>query len=312
MVIPILGLLVLLGAYFAYVFIKDLRAHRNEPSKAHTGLIGTVGFGTLFLDVLGIGNFATSTALFKMFKQIDDKKIPGTLNVCTSLPQVVSATFLITTIEVDPLTLITMIISSSLGAYFGASIISKLSVHKIRLIISLALIATAAIMFCGMQGWMPGGGEATGLTGVNLVIANIGNFVLGALMTAGIGAYAPCMALVYFLGLSPRVAFPIMMGSCAFLMPVASLKFIKEGAYDRKICLIITLTGIVGVLVAVVLVKSIPLAALKWVVMGVIIYTAVSMFRSFTAGRKEHPPVDTGLEPAGDQEGLAKDTEGVR
>ena len=40
-------------------------------------------------------------------------------------------------------------------------------------------------------------------------------------MTLGIGLYAPCMILVSLLGMDPRAAFPIMMGSCALLMPVA-------------------------------------------------------------------------------------------
>ncbi len=287
MLIIILGILLLLGLYFAYVFIKDYRAHRQENTKVSTPLVGVLGFVTLFFDVLGIGNFATSTALFKLFKIIDDRKIPGTLNVCTSLPEVVSATFLITAIEVDPLTLVTMLVSSSAGAYFGASIISRFSVHKIRFTLSMALFATAIIMFCGLMGWMPGGGTATGLTGSNLVIANVGNFILGVLMTAGIGAYAPCMALIYFLGMSPLVAFPIMMGSCAFLMPVAGLKFIKEGAYDRKISMIISLSGILGVSVAAIFVKSIPLGVLKWVVIGVVLYTSATMFYALLKGRRE-------------------------
>lgn len=78
-------------------------------------------------------------------------------------------------------------------------------------------------------------------------------------MMVGIGLYAPCMASVFALGLSPRVAFPIMMGSCAFLMPVASIKFIKEDAYDVKATVIISIIGSLGVFIAGLLVKSLPL-----------------------------------------------------
>ena len=92
----------------------------------------------------------------------------------------------------------------------------------------------------------PAGGDAIGLTGVKLIFAIIANFILGALMTLGIGLYAPCMALVFALGLSPAIAFPIMMGSCAFLMPAASVKFVKEGAYDRKASMAITVFGVIG------------------------------------------------------------------
>ena len=106
------------------------------------------------------------------------------------------------------------------------------------------------------------------------------NFVLGALMTVGIGLYAPCMALVYALGLSPLVAFPIKKGSCAFLMPPASAKFIKEGAYNRKAAVSMAIPGAIAVLIAAFIVKSLPLDTLRWVVIGVIIYTSIIMFRS--------------------------------
>lgn len=47
-------------------------------------------------------------------------------------------------------------------------------------------------------------------------------------MTVGVGLYAPCMAMVYMLGMTPLAAFPIMMCSCAGLQPVASINFIRE------------------------------------------------------------------------------------
>ena len=76
-------------------------------------------------------------------------------------------------------------------------------------------------------------------------------------MSLGIGLYAPCMILVSLLGMSETTAFPIMMGSCAFLMPVGSLKFIKERAYSLRVALGLALGGIPGVIVAAKIVKSI-------------------------------------------------------
>ena len=105
-------------------------------------------------------------------------------------------------------------------------------------------------------------------------------------MSAGIGLYAPCMALVYFLGLSPQVAFPIMMGSCATLMPVGSIKFIKEGAYPRKAALILSISAVVGVFIAAYLVKSLPLEVLTWLVIVVIFYTSASMLSGASKASK--------------------------
>ena len=88
------------------------------------------------------------------------------------------------------------------------------------------------------------------------------------------------MALVFMLGMSPKVAFPIMMGSCAFLMPPASAKFVKEGAYNRKASVSMCLAGTVGVLIAAFLVKSLPMDILRWLVIAVVIYTATIMLKS--------------------------------
>ena len=150
---------------------------------------------------------------------------------------------------------------------------------------AVALLVVAVIMLISQLGLMPLGGEAVGLSGVKLVIAIVGNFILGTLMTVGIGLYAPCMALVYALGLSPKIAFPIMMGSCAFLMPSASIKFVKEKSYDTKASMAVTIFGIVGVLVAAYLVKELPLEVLKWLVIAVVLYTSLSMFKSLKAKR---------------------------
>jgi uncharacterized membrane protein YfcA len=107
----------------------------------------------------------------------------------------------------------------------------------------------------------------------------IANFILGALMTAGIGLYAPCMALVYFLGMSQIIAFPVMMGSCAFLMPVASVKFVKEKAIDRRASIGITIGGVVGVIIAAKFVSGLDIETLKWLVIIVIFYTSITMIK---------------------------------
>ena len=113
-----------------------------------------------------------------------------------------------------------------------------------------------------------------------MIIAVSVNFILGAVMTAGVGLYAPCMALVFALGMSPAVAFPIMMGSCAFLMPPASIRFIREGAYNRKAALAMAIPGVIAVLIAAFIVKSLPLDILRWIVIVVILYTSIVMLRA--------------------------------
>lgn len=277
---PVLGALGLLTAWHTWFLGKDILARKRdwepETSLMTTGLIG---FAVNFLDTLGIGSFAPSTFLYKSLKQVKDRIIPGTLNVANTIPTVLEALIFITVIEVEPVTLLTMIGAATVGAWFGAGIISKLNTKAIQKTMGISLFIVAFIMLAGKMQWFPIGGEAIGLTGLTLGLGIIGNFILGVLMTAGIGLYAPCMALVYFLGMSPAVAFPIMMGSCAFLMPVASAKFIKEGAYNRKAALAISVLGSFGVLIAAYIVKSLPLDMLKWLVMAVVLYTSVIMLK---------------------------------
>ena len=204
------------------------------------------------------------------------------MNVSNTLPVLIQALIFIQLVEVEPITLLSLLFSAMAGAILGAGIVSKLPVRKIQFIMGFASLVTAFFMLSGQMKWIPGGGEAIGLTGWKLILAVGANFILGALMTVGIGLYAPCMALIYALGMSPLVAFPIMMGSCAFLMPPASAKFIKEGAYNRKASLSMALPGIIAVLIAAFIVKSLPLDILRWVVIVVIVYTSYVMFRSAT------------------------------
>lgn len=280
MITYVLGVLVAMTLGFSGVFGKDLLANKNNLEDNSFGKLTGIGFVTNFFDTLGIGSFAPTTALLKGFKQTKDRVIPGTLNVAMTIPVVMEALIFMKVIEVEPVTLISMLAAAAIGAFVGAGVVSRLPEKTIQVVMGIALFVTGFLMLSGQMGWFPGGGEAIGLSGGKLIIAIVANFVLGALMTAGIGLYAPCMALVYFLGMSPRVAFPIMMGSCAFLMPVASIKFIKEGAYDRKASLAITIGGAVGVLIAAYIVKSLPLNILKWMVICVIFYTSVTMLRA--------------------------------
>lgn len=278
---------ILLGAFtaiFGFSFAKDLMKAKSENNfeDVPAWKAGLTGFVTDFFDTLGIGSFAPTVAMMNALKMnVSDRLIPGTLNVCHTIPVVLEAFIFTTVIDVEPVTLISLIAAAVIGSYLGAGVIAKMDERKIQIIMGFALAVTAILMFISHPqiNLFPVGGDAIGLTGVKLVIGIIGNFILGALMTAGVGLYSPCMAMIYFLGMSPKVAFPIMMGSCAMLMPIASTKFIKEQAYAKKTSLFITIGGVVGVFIAAFLVEGMPMDVLKWVVIVVIAYTSFTMLR---------------------------------
>lgn len=280
-------LLFVLAIWFSVFLTRDYLRHKHQLENTSWFKTALIGFVVDFFDALGIGAFAPQIALLKFTKQTEDRLMPGTLNVSNTLPALVEAILFIKIIEVDPLTLVLLIASATIGAVFGAGIVAKFSEKKVRVVIGVALLLAAFFMLANRFGWIQGGGEATGLTGIKLIIALCINCVLGALNTAGIGLFAPCMAMVFALGMSPKVAFPIMMGSCAFLMPFASIKFIKEGAYNRKASFSMAIAGTIAVLIAVMIVKSLPLDFLKWIVFFVIILTSLVMLRA--ACKKNDP-----------------------
>jgi uncharacterized membrane protein YfcA len=288
----LLAALAALTAVYVGAWAKVVAAVRGETGAAAspatdarfpTPLSLGVGAITNFLDTLGIGSFATTTALFRAFKMVPDRIIPGTLNAGHTLPTVTQAFFYISVIPVDVVTLISMIAAAVAGAWLGAGIVAGWSKRNVQIGMGAALLAAAIFFTMRNLGLFPAGSNAIGVSGVLLVVAVAGNFLLGALMSLGIGLYAPCMILVSLLGMSETTAFPIMMGSCAFLMPVGSLKFIKERAYSLRVALGLALGGIPGVIVAATIVKNLNLTTVRWLVIVVVLYTALTMlYAAFT------------------------------
>jgi uncharacterized membrane protein YfcA len=246
-----------------------------------------IGFVTAFFDTLGIGSFATTTAVYKLRNMVPVKLMPGTLNVGHALSTITQAFIYTKLVPVDATTLILMIVAASLGSWVGVGVVVHWPRRKIQIGMGIALLAAAALMLMTQLNVAPGGGAALGLTGVRLGIGLAGNFVLGVLMMLGIGLYAPCMILVSLLGMNPAAAFPIMMGSCAFLMPTSSVRFVKTRTYDARAALGLALGGLPAVLIAAYVVQSLSLDAVRWLVVFVVIYTSVNMLVTANAEKAE-------------------------
>lgn len=284
------GLLIALGLVtVAFSVFWGISLRGDAALRWPTLAESAIGFLTDFLDTLGIGSFAVTTALFKLGKTAPDEDIPGSLNVGHAIPTFAEAFIFIALVTVEGKTLVLMILASVIGAWLGAGVVTKLPRRKIQIGMGVALLAAAGFFLMKNLGLFPQGGDDLGLTGAKLAIGLACNFVFGALMTLGIGAYAPCMILVSLLGMNPGTAFPIMMGSCAFLMPAASVRFVREKRYAVGPSLGLTLGGTPAVLIAAYIVKSLPMTALRWLVIVVVLYTATAMLRSALA---EAAPAD--------------------
>jgi len=277
----------LMTTLFGFIYFRDAIKRRALFSrKPWAGFLGT-GLLTNFFDTLGIGSFAQQTAIFKFFRLVDDRIIPGTMNVGNTIPTVLQAFIFMTVVKVDAVTLVAMSLAAPAGSVIGAGVVAKMKRGKIQLGMGIGLLVIALIILAGQLNVMPVGGEAFGLTGWKLSLAVALSFVFGALQTIGIGFYAPCMAIVYALGMHPLTAFPIMMTATAMLMAAGSARFVTADAYDRKAAVGVTAGGVIGVFIAAYIVKSLPLTVLKWVVCAIVLYTAAWMFLSAFKSWKE-------------------------
>jgi uncharacterized membrane protein YfcA len=278
----------LMSSVFGIYYLRDAFRKRRQFSNTAWPKLWATGFITNFFDTLGIGSFAQQTAAFKLLRMVDDRLIPGTMNVGNTLATVTQAFLFMSAVKVEPLTLISMSIAAPAGAVLGAGFVCRMPRRKIQLGMGIGLLAVALTILAGLLNWLPLGGEAIGLTGWKLAVVVVMSFVFGALQTIGVGFYAPCMAMVYAMGMHPKTAFPIMMTATAMLMAAGSARFVKENAYDPKAAVSLTVFGILGVFLAAFVVKSLPLLAMKWIVLGVVLYTSIWMFLS--SRQKDDPP----------------------
>jgi uncharacterized membrane protein YfcA len=263
-----------------------------------------VGFVVAFFDTLGIGSFAPTTATLKFQGKLADELIPGTLNIGLNTAAILEMLIMVSVIVIDPVLLMATVTSAALGAWIGAGFVNRMPRPAIQLAMGVALLIAGCVFAATNLHLLPGGGTAITLTGWRFGVAVAVNFLLGALMSIGIGLYAPCMIVVTLLGLHPLASFPIMMGACALVQPTAGLQFFRSGRFGFGTSIALTIGSIPGVLLAAFVVKRLPLSALRWLVVLVVIYAAVTMLRSFRAGRAELRAAPcsaqpTGISPAG-------------
>lgn len=243
-----------------------------------------LGIGAVanFFDTLGVGSFATTTAALRLGRLMDDENIPGTLNVGHSTPTILEAVLFIIALGglIDAPTIVSMVIAGGIGAWFGAGIVSNWPRQKIQRAMAIALVVTAGFMSLRMTASLSLSEGTIGLRGLALLIGIVTSLVIGSLTSLGIGNYAPTMAVTYMLGMNQKAVFPIMAASGAVILPAAAIRFYRSGRFDRRAATAFTLGGIPGVLIAVYVVKELPLDAVRWIVVAVLLYTSVTLWRS--------------------------------
>ncbi|MBR5329069.1 MAG: sulfite exporter TauE/SafE family protein [Firmicutes bacterium] len=250
---------------------------RNKTKLLNLIQFLVVGF-IMFGDTLGIGGNAPHTALMKLTKCTDERLFPGTLNTASLVGSATETILFVSTVEVDPWTLVGLIACVTIGTKLGAKYTSKLPIRPIRFIIGFGLaVVTVTMILRNLGLWVPGTGMEIGLYGIDLIIGCALFFVVGLLAAGGVGGYAFMIAICYGLGMDPRCAFPIMFGSYTFLMLASGLTFLKNDALDYRANLFGNIGGVVGVILAYTIFQSMPINVLFWVIVVVLFYSSATM-----------------------------------
>lgn len=280
----LLAALSVIAVYFISVLFGAAKKRGELAPKPEAIGMGAI---TNFFDTLGIGSFAPTTAWMKLRKMAPDSYFPAILNAGHALPTVTQALCFIATVAVDPVLLLSCIVASVLGAWVGEPIVQRSPVRLVQGVVGVALLIGAVLFALKNLNLLPPGGDALTLPATLFAVAVVGHFVMGILMMFGIGLYAPSLILLSLLGLNPTAAFPIMMGSCAFLMPISSTRFVRSERIDLRIVIGMALGGIPAVLLAVFVVKSLDLTVVRWLVVIVVLYAALLLLRGAFFGEKQ-------------------------
>jgi uncharacterized membrane protein YfcA len=282
------ALLLVLGiAVLAYAFVlaRAAIAQRVGPGLEALALGAVVNF----LDTLGIGSFAPTTAWFKFRRMVPDRLIPQTM-LCGLTPPAMteSIVYLIALgVLVDPLLLVSCVIAVFLGGLVGVPLVTRARVWVVQSIVAIGLVLAAGAYAMTNLHLFPGGGTASSLPLNLMIVAIIANFAFGILANFGVGNYAPTLVLLSLMGMDPRLCFPIMAGGASLMGAGSSIQHIRIGKVDLKIVLGLAIGGIPAVLVAAYIVKEMPIDYLRWLVFAVVLYAAAVMAHSALKGWRE-------------------------
>ena len=99
-------------------------------------------------------------------------------------------------VSVDPILLAACIVAATIGAVFGSAAVVRQSTQIVQVVVGVALVIASGLYALQNLNLMPGGGSALSLAPSWIGIAVSAHVVLGALMTFGIGLYAPSLIML--------------------------------------------------------------------------------------------------------------------
>lgn len=285
MLVALLVPLLLAILCFAVILVRSAIERRAVP-RLEAIILGAV---VSFFDTLGIGSFAPTAAWLKFRRLVPDRIIPQTMLVGLTPPAMTESVIflLLLGVLVDPVLLFGCAVAVLMGGLVGAPLVVRARVWVVQLIVAIGLVLAAIAYAMSNLHLFPGGGTETGL-GPGLTIAAIAaNFGFGILLNFGVGNYAPTLVMLSLMGMDPRLCFPVMAAGASLMGAGAGIRHLQMGQLDMRVVVSLAIGGIPAVLVAALIVKTMPVEMLRWMVFVVVLYAAQVMFRASLRGRHE-------------------------
>jgi uncharacterized membrane protein YfcA len=273
-----------------YCIYKMLTKLKNQPqtalSTSEKMKLGGTGIVAFAADTIGVGSFAVNIALSKCLKTFSDAELPAVCNGAQVIPGTLASLFFLHMIPVDLTTLITLVLGACIGGILGGRVVVQLSQQKIRLAMVLAFISVIILLILKQLGLIPQDGTLTALSGWKLIIGFFATIICGSLTSVGIGLFGMVQAVLFILGVSPAIAFPIMTTAGAMQQPLTTLVFLKHDKIPLKKTLYLSLVGCTGMLIGIPIISHMSTHWLHNLLLLIMAYNIITIGSTYWRKKK--------------------------
>lgn len=243
------------------------------------------GIAAFVADTVGVGSFAVNVALAKLLGTFSDDELPAVNNGAQVIPGVIESLFFMQLIDVDTVTMVTLVAGTCIGGLVGGNIVSRLSKQAIRLAMVCCFFLIICLLLSHQFHLLPIGGDAVELHGGKLLAGFVAMIICGALTSVGVGLFVMVQGVLFLLNVSPMVAFPIMTTAGAMQQPLTTLVFLRHGKIPLKKTFILSLAGCVGVLITLPVFLHLSVTWLHSLLIVILMYNLFAVGRSYLNAR---------------------------
>lgn len=284
----IFGVLFLTLSVSGYMVYQLRQQPRVKLSRKE--IIRLLGSGILSFisDTLGMGSFAVNIALAKILGTFSDEELPAMNNGAQLIPGAIESLFFMQFVEVDLMTLVVLVLGTCIGGLLGGGIVARMGKQTVRLAMIICFSFIICLLTSNELGLLPVGGSATALYSWKLVLGFFGVMLCGALTSVGVGLFAMVQAVLFLLGVSPLVAFPIMMTAGAMQQPLTTFMFLQHATHmPIKRILILSLGGCIGVAMTLPIFKYLTVSWLHGLLICILCFNLTAIGRAYLQNRSQ-------------------------